>query len=198
MWKVVAAVIAIVVLAHFGMRYVRSNPLGPHLEGSEIAVESKDYSVRFQQNGAFGGTYFVSDAQSSDWGKEVVNLRLHVFEPQTAREYMHSYPDFHRYGSDSSLRVAPVALPLSLIAANRQTYGDLRALLDRHQPREADGGERLCVTVGGESLSVASARSLDDGHDETAMVSRMSGEGAIVYVDHVDLADCSVQLAEAR
>ncbi|HTO54520.1 MAG TPA: hypothetical protein VMR50_14135 [Myxococcota bacterium] len=191
MWKVAAFLLAALVVGHYGLRYVRGNPLEPRLEGSELAVVSRDHAVRFQRDGAFGGTYFVSDVESTDWSSEPVNLRLRVFEATLAREYMRGYPDFHLYGSDSSARVAGGAAGLSLIAANRGTYGDLRALLDRHEERASKGGERLCVTLQGESLHLVAARFLDDDHDSTKTVEDMESGSSVVYADRLDVVDCA-------
>jgi hypothetical protein len=191
MWKVVAFLLAAIVIGHFGIRYVRGNPLDPRLEGSELAVVSREHAVRYERDGAFEGTYFVSDVASSDWGSEAVNLRLRVFEAPLAREYMRTYPDFHLYGSDSSARVADSAAGLALIAADRGTYGDLRALLDRHEERTTKGGEHLCVTVHGESLRLVAARYLDDGHDSTSMVEGMESGSSLVYADRLEVADCA-------
>lgn len=195
MWKVVAFVLAVFILGHFAVRYVRKNPLDPVNEGAEIAVESLDYRVRFQRNGAVAGTYFVSDATSEDWTSRPLNARLEVFGLQTASEYMRGYADFHLYGSSSGARLANVATPLSLIAANRESYGMLRALLDRHARRADDGGERLCVTLSGEALSLASAVSLEDGHDATATLTNGNDGEPVVYADRIDFADCTKVLA---
>jgi hypothetical protein len=200
MWKVVAfvlAVLAVSILGHFAVRYVRKNPLDPVVRGAEIAVESRDYEVRFQRNGAVSGTYFVSAAASEDWTSRPVNARLDVFGLQTGTEYLRAYPDFHLYGSASGSRLASVATPLSLIAANRETYGELQGLLDRHQQRAGSGGERLCVTLSGESLSLVSAESLEDHHDSTPTLAAANAE-PIVYVDRLDVADCSELVAAGR
>ncbi len=67
MWKVVALMLAVFILGQLAVRYVRKNPLDPTIEGNQIAVESQDYRVHFQRDGAVAGTYFISDAKSEDW-----------------------------------------------------------------------------------------------------------------------------------
>ncbi|HKC49232.1 MAG TPA: hypothetical protein VKF60_00455, partial [Myxococcota bacterium] len=164
-------------------------------EGNQIAVESQDYRVRFERDGAVAGSYFISDAKSEDWTSKPVNARLRVFGLQTGSEYLRGYPDFHLYRSASSTRLENAAASLSLVAANREIYGTLRGLLDRHERRERSGGERLCVTLSGTALSIASAESLEDGRDVTARLAHENDGEPIVYADQLDVEDCSDLLA---
>ena len=195
MWKVIAFLVLLIVAGRLVVRYVRSNPLTPVVDGSQVTVESQDYGVRFQRSGAFSGTYFLCDAKGEDWTSEPVNARLRVIEREAAREYMRSYADFHRYRSDSSMRLADVAAPLAVIAANRGTYGDLQALLSSHEGRKATGGERLCVAVSGELLTFLSAQTLDDGRDSTESLASANSAGPTVYVDELRFGDCTELLA---
>ena len=66
MWKVVAFVLAVFILGHFAIRYARTNPLEPEADGAQIVVESQDYRVHMQRNGAVSGTYFIAGAKSED------------------------------------------------------------------------------------------------------------------------------------
>ncbi|HTO09553.1 MAG TPA: hypothetical protein VMR86_21055 [Myxococcota bacterium] len=195
MWKVIAFLIVVFVLGELVVRYVRKNPLDPEMSGTQVAVESQEFDVRFQRNGRFSGTYFVSGAKSMDWTREPVNARLEVIERDAARAYLESYPDFHLYGSDSSTRLAATAAPLALVAANRMAYGDLQALLARHEARSRDGGEHLCIAVAGESLTLATAESLEDGHDGAASLTAASSDGPTVYADELRFGDCAELLA---
>jgi hypothetical protein len=195
MWKVIAFLLLLFIVGHFAVRYVRSNPLTPVVDGNQVVVESQDYGVRFQRNGRFSGTYYLSDVKSEDWTKEPVNARLRVIERESAREYLQTYADFHRYGSESSTRLANVAAPLGLIAANRATYGDLQALLSSHEGRQVAGGERLCVAISGESLTLLSAQSLEDGHDTTPLLEHAESDVPTIYADELRFDDCTELLA---
>jgi len=196
MWKVLAFLILVVVLGQLAVRYVRVNPLGPRVEGNELLVESQEYSVRFQRNGAFAGTYLLVGVASQDWGREPVNVRVRAFDRAAARDYLRSYPDLHRYGSESSARLSAIAPRVSLIAANWKTYGDLRALIDTDEQRTAAGGERLCLRVSGESVTLTAAESLDDGRDATDLLTRSNSDGPTVYADQIDVGDCAQMLAD--
>jgi hypothetical protein len=198
MWKVVAIVLAVFILGHFLIRYVRTNPLDPDVDGTQVVVESQDYRVHFRRNGAVSGTYFILSVTSQDWTSRPLNARFEVFGMQSGAEYARMYPDFHLYGSDSATRLAAVATPLAVIAAERGTYGQLRALIDRFEDRAGDGGELLCVTLSGDALSIDSAESLEDGHDVTDSLQRGNAEEPIVFVDQLDVDDCSALLAASH
>ncbi|MFI5314816.1 MAG: hypothetical protein ACHQ6T_03890 [Myxococcota bacterium] len=198
MWKIVLLVLAVFILGHFMVRYVRKNPLDPVIEGGQVVVESQDEEVRFTRNGAVEGRYFIVDAASEDWTRSPVNLKVMVIDADNALGYMRDYPDFHLYGSESGARLANIAVPIALIAANRGTYGTLFGLVQDDDARAVGGGERLCLRVSGEALSVASAESLEDGRDETDDLSRRIGQEPIIYVESADVDDCRDWLAPKR
>jgi hypothetical protein len=152
--------------------------------------------VRFQRNGAFAGTYLLVNVTSLDWGREPVNARVRAFDRASARDYLQSYPDLSRYGSESGARLSAIAPQVSLIAATWKTYGDLRALVDTDAQRTAAGGERLCMRLSGESVTLSAAKSLDDGRDATELMLRSNSDGPTVYADEVEVGECKQMLAE--
>ena len=197
MWKVIALVLVVFLLGQLAVRYVRKNPLDPRVVDSEVVVDSQDYEVSFRRSGEVSGTYFIADVTSEDWSARPVNATLQVFGMQTGTEYSRSFADFHVYGSETSERLSHVSEPLSLVAADRPVYAELRGLLERYARRAARGGERLCVTLSGEALAVSSAESLEDGRD--VMHTVLQGNTApIVWVDHLEVQDCSDLLAARR
>jgi len=190
MWKVVALVLAVFVLGHFAVRYLRRNPLGPVVEGRQVVVTSQSWEVRFARNGPVKGTYFVSDADSRDYSDRPLNAVLWVIDAEVAREYLRNYPDFHLYGSDSSQRLRDVASPLAVIAATSPAYNDLHSLVAEDDERASTHGERLCVTLAGTALTPESATSLESGADDPSAAQRLAGESPVVFADKVKVADC--------
>lgn len=195
MWKVVVFVLALVVIGHFAVRYLRVNPLGPVVEGSQVVVTTQELELRYRRSGPVAGTYFVSAAETRDFGSEPVNAMLWVIEAEAARGYMHDYPDFHLYGSDSGDRLRNVAAPLAIVAATSATYSDLVRLLEQHEARAASRGERLCVKITGTALSPDSAVSLDSGRDDPGATQRLLGETPVAFADGLELGDCVDTLA---
>ena len=190
MWKVVVLLLALFVLGHFAVRYMRRNPLDPTVEGRQVVVTSQSYEVRFARNGPVKGTYFVADAETRDYSDRPLNAQLWVIDADTARDYMKSYPDFHLYGSDSSQRLRDVAGQLAVVAATSPAYSDLHSLLDEDDERAATHGEHLCVTITGTSLTPESASSLESGDDDPGAAQRLIGDTAVVFAEKVNVADC--------
>jgi len=198
MWKVVAFVLAVGLLGHLVVRYLRANPLGPVVEGRQVVVTSQAYEVRYDQSGPVAGTYFVSVAESRDLTDRPVNAVLWVIEAGAARDFMRGYPDFHLYGSDSSERLRNVASPLAVVASSSSTYSDLLRLLDLHETRASKRGERLCVSVSGTALTPASAVSLESGGEAPGAAPRLVGEMPVVFANSLEVGDCVKLLAAAR
>jgi hypothetical protein len=194
MRKALVCLAVVLALSPLAVRYLRSNPLGPVIEGGQVVVDTRDYEVRLARNGRVSGRYFVADVRSEDWTALPANLVLSVVDWDAAQSYLRGYSDLHRYGSDSGRRVEQMAQPLALIGATAASYSDLRTLLARHEDRSEQGGERLCVTVSGEALSLDSAESLEDGRDASGVVEREQKDTPIVFVDELEVQDC-VKLA---
>jgi hypothetical protein len=188
MWKALLIAVLLVGAGHFAVRYLRSNPLDPIVEGGEVVVTTNEYEVRFAREGPAGGVYLVAGAQSDDWTNEPQNASLAVIDTATASAYLRAYPDFRNYGSPPGVQLEGVSSKLALVASNRIAYGDLLRVIDLYERRAAEGGERLCVAISGEALALASAVSLHRGSDHTAMFRQRAG-GA-VFADRIRFDDC--------
>lgn len=189
-------VVLLLVAGHFAVRYLRTNPLDPVVQGGEVVVETNEYEVHFAREGPAGGVYMVESARSEDWTNQPQNASLSVIDFATARAYLGAYPDFRRYGSPSGLDLGNVSSKLALVAANRVAYGDLRNVLDLFEERAAKSGERICVNISGESLALASAVSLDGRGDHTEMFRNQSDGRQAVFADHIQVDDCSALVGQ--
>lgn len=195
MWKAAFFLVVLFVAGHFAVQYIRTNPLGPVIEGNEVVVETKEFEVRLFREGTADGVYLVTTAKSIDWSNEPANVELSVIDFVDARDYLRTYPDFHRYGSTPGLNLENVTTPLSVIAANRLAYGSLRDLLGEYDDRVRSHGERLCLTISGDTLRVSGARSIDEGTDHTETFQKSDEKRHRVFADQVRVDDC-VKLAE--
>ncbi len=196
MWKAALFLIALFVAGHFAVRYLRTNPLGPVLEGGELVVETSEHVVRFSLDGPVEGTYLVAKAESKDFGDEAVNASLSVVDLAATRDYLRGHPDHLTYGSVTDLQLENLAAPLALIAANRLTYGDLRGLIDRYDERVEENGKWLCVTISGEALGVAAAESLERGTDATSTFVRRTDATRLLLATRMRVEDCAERLAD--
>jgi len=191
MWKLILVIVLLVAAGHFAVRYLRTNPLDPVVQGGEVVVETNEYEVRFAREGPAAGVYLIEGARSEDFTNQPQNASLSVIDFATAKTYLGAYPDFRRYGSPAGLQLDNVSAGLAVVAANRIAYGDLMRVLDLFAERASESGERLCVGISGESLALASAVALKGGADHTqTFQSRLGGRQA-VFADHIRIDDCS-------
>lgn len=189
--------LAVFILGPLVVRYVLKNPLDPSVDGNEVVVESQDYEVHFTRGGPLSGTYLVVRAESEDWTAKPVNALLGVVPLDEASDYLRAYPEFHLYGEQSNAQIAGLAQPLSIIAASRLTYSGVRGLVDLYESRNAGHGERLCLTVSGETLQLASVQGLEDRADHMGVLAHL-GEEAVVYAETLAVDDCAKLLAQSQ
>ena len=194
MWKAGLLVVALVVAGHFAVRYLRTNPLSPVIEGGELVVETTEHEVRFALDGGFEGSYLVAGAESTDFGDAPTNARLELISFGTARDYLSAHPDHGTYGSVSERQLENLSSPLGVIAANLIAYGDLRTLVDRFESRVEPHGEWLCVTLSGDALGVSSASSTLRGSDATALFVSRVGDLRVLLATRVREQDCAERL----
>jgi hypothetical protein len=190
MWKAALLLVALMVAGHFAVRYLRTNPLAPVLEGGELVVETNEHVVRYSLHGAVEGTYLVAKIESNDFGDEPVNATLAAVGFAETRQYLSAHPEHSVYGSMSELQIANLSAPIALIAANRITYGELRGLIDRYEARAEEHGKWLCLTVTGEALGVVSAESSINGTDATALFVRRADATRLLMARDLQVDDC--------
>lgn len=186
--------LAVFILGPLVVRYVLKNPLDPSVDGNEVVVESEDYRVHFTRGGPVSGTYLLVNAESEDWTAQPVNAQLQVVPLSEASDYLRAYPEFHLYGEQSNAQIAGIARPLSIVAASRYTYSGVRGLVDLYGSRNAGHGERLCLTLAGDTLQLASVQGLDDQQDHTAALAHF-GDEAVVFAESLSVDDCAKVLA---
>lgn len=195
MWKVLLILVLLVVAGHFAVRYLRTNPLDPVVQGGEVVVQTNEYEVHFAREGPADGVYLVANAKSEDYTNQPQNASVSVIDFATARSYFTAYPDFRHYGLPAGLQLDNVSSKLALLASNRIAYGNLLHMLDVYQERADKGGERLCVRISGEALSLTSAVDLDDGDDHTGTFQSSFESQRAVLAKTIDVDDCSALVA---
>lgn len=195
MWKAALLVVALMVAGHFAVRYLRTNPLAPVLEGGELVVETNEHVVRYSLHGPVEGTYLIAKIASADFGDEPVNATLAAVGFAETRQYLNAHPEHGAYGSMSELQIANLSAPLALIAANRIAYGKLRGLIDRYEARVEEQGKWLCLTVTGEALGVESAESSISGADATSLFVRRADATRLLMARDLQVDDCEELIA---
>lgn len=191
MWKAALFLVVVVVGLHFAARYVRSNPLDPVVQSGEVIVDTNEYEVRLAREGPVAGSYLVTAVRSTDWTDEPANVALSLIGLTETREYLRAHPEFHRYGSQPGLQLENASATFWAIAANRLSYGKLRGLIDLIDERTRRNGERICITIAGDSLRVTGASSLADGTDHSARFVTRESDKRVVFVNEIEIDDCA-------
>jgi len=197
MWKAALLLVLLFVAGHFAVRYLRTNPLDPVIQGGELIVDTSEHEVRFALEGPFEGTYLVAKAESEDWSDVPANASLSVVGLAETKDYLGAHPEQRVYGSVPGLQLENLAAPLALIAANRLVYGELRGLIDRYEERVRRRGKWLCLSISGEALAVRAAVSLDNGNDSTASFVRRAENTRLLLATRMRVEDCG-ELLTAR
>jgi len=195
MWKAALVLVLLFAAGHFAVRYLRTNPLDPVIEGGEVVVSTKEYAIRLAREGRVEGTYLVTAAKSDDFGNEPANVTLTVVDFAATASYLRAYPDFHRYGAMPELQLGNASTLLALIAANRVVYGELHGLGDLFEERSRARGERICLTISGEALRVSAVAALETGIDRAGSLEGRNDERQRVLVNEVRIEDCVDRLA---
>jgi hypothetical protein len=191
MWKAALFLLVVVVGLHFAAKYVRSNPLDPVVVRDEVVVDTHEHEVRLAREGPIAGTYLVTAVRSTDWTDEPANVALSLIGFAETREYLRANPQFHRYGSLPGLQLENASATFWVIAANRLSYGKLRGLIDLIDERARQNGERVCITIAGDSLRVTGASALSDGADQSARFVTSESDKRVVFVNEISVEDCA-------
>ncbi len=195
MWKLALGLVVLFVAGHFAVRYLRTNPLDPLVEGRVLIVDTQEHEVRFALDGPVEATYLVTNATRRDWSDEPENALLSVVDFRTTSEILRAHPDQHAYGSGADLQLENLSAPLALIAGNLLAYGDLIGLIDDYAARVEEQGSWLCVTVSGQALRFTAAELLGDGGDTTAMFSKRLDARRSLLATRVTVEDCTERVA---
>lgn len=195
MWKVALFLVVLFVAGHFAVRYLRTNPLDPLVDGRELIVDTQEHEVTFALDGPVEVTYLVTKATRHDWSDEPENALLSVVDFRAASEILRAHPDHHAYGSGSDLQLDNLSAPLALVAGNLLAYGDMLGLIDDYAARVAEQGSWLCVTISGQVLRFTAAESLGDGRDSTAMFAKRVDARRSLLATRVKVEDCAERVA---
>jgi hypothetical protein len=195
MWKAALFLVLLFVVGHFAVRYLRTNPLDPVVEGGTLVVETNEHEVRLALEGPVEGTYLVAKAESRDRTDDPANAALSVVDLAATKDYLRANPDRRAYGSVPERQLENLSAPLALIAANRLAYGGLLGLLDLHAARVREHGAWLCLTISGEVLRVTAAESLGSGSDSTTLFVNRTDDTRLLLATRLRVDDCTELMA---
>ncbi len=135
----------------------------------------------------FGGT----DDQPRN---NMTHVTLAVLPMRHARSIARSHPDFYMCKSPGARKAQPLTETMSFVAADGSTRKTLSGALGLFEDRLGSGGERTCVTVSGERLTLDSVHLKQNGMDITSDVAPAFDKMRVFLASEVEITDCKTLL----
>jgi hypothetical protein len=192
-----ARLIAFVLLAAAGyllVGYVGLGPSNVRIDGEMVVVDVDQVEGRFHPGAPFSETFMVFGGLGKRLRNSVTDALIAGLAIQDARMIHSSYPDFHRCSSPGADTAKRLIQDLSFVARNRGVAKTLSKAIDLHGERIRSGGERTCVSVSGQRLSLASVKLKEPPIDITGDVAPMYAKTDIYLADDAEIEDCAALL----
>jgi hypothetical protein len=189
--------IAFVLLAAAGyilVSYVGLSPSNVHMDGEMVVVDVDQVEGRFYSGAPFSDTYMVFGGHGQRLRNSVTDALIAGLPIQDARMISSSYPDFHRCSSPGADTAKQLIQDLSFVARNRGVAKTLAKAVKLHGERIRGSGERTCVSVSGQRLSLASVKLKEPPIDITGDVAPMYAKTDIYLADDAEIEDCAALL----
>jgi hypothetical protein len=168
---------------------VMLNPSDVRDDGDMVVVDADQLEGRFHPGGAFSGTFMVFGGLNQRLRNSVLDVYLAGLPIEDARLIHSSYPDFHRCSSPGADSAKRRVQDLSFVARHRGVARTLSRVVDLHEERIRSGGERACVSVSGQRLSLATVKLKEPPMDITAEVAPMFAKTDVYLADDAEIED---------
>jgi hypothetical protein len=164
MVKIVFILLLVGGAAYLIQDWAASNPLKPEIGPREVVIHADRLVVSFDRLGQEKRSYMVFGGTKAEPTNTLSNVTLATISIERAKAMRASYPDFHRSNSDGASRAMRMVQTTSFIAADGKARKALRKTVDRHEKGVARAGDRACVTVSGNRLSLSEIKLADSGN----------------------------------
>ena len=164
------------------------------VENDQVVVDADQIEGRFQRAGDFSETFMIFGGVSGQLKNSLFDVGLAALDVRDARSIKASYPDFHMCHSPGAPKAQRLIQELNLLGADRGARKTLLKAIDLHQERVGGGGERTCLSVSGQRLTLASVRLKEQDIDITGdIVPKMKGQ-KFYLAETAEIQDCSTLL----
>ena len=172
-----------------------SNPLRPEVRDREVVVRTQDLEVHYDRQGADKQTYMVFGGTKAERSNSMSNVTLATISIERAAALRRAYPDFTKCASPGAKRAQRAVMTTNFVAIDGAARKVLRKAVDLHKRSVANGGDRICVAVEGEHLSLSSIKLASSGFDLTPPRRRRGQKKASYFLARkVELPECAVAL----
>jgi hypothetical protein len=164
---------------------------GPHIQGREVVVETRDMEVRFTRGAAFSEAYMVFGGTNAELRNNVSDALLATLAMRHASLIHQRYPDFHLCKSPGAAQAQRYIESMNFIGTTRSARRAVREAVDVHAERIRSGGERTCISIAGAALSFDSVSLKDDGRDVTGEFGPALQLNPYYLAEEAELVDCA-------
>ncbi len=198
MIRLVAVVALLGGAAYLVQRYATSNPLRPEITEHEVVIRTDDLEIHLDRQGSVNQTYMVFGGTKVERTNQFSNVTLATIEIERAAVLRQSYPDFHRCSSPGARPAQRAVKTTHFIAADGSTRKKLRKVVELHERGVGKNGDRTCVTVVGEELSLDSILLAKNGADISPEGNSRLMKTRYVLARSVEIPDCLTKMGVQR
>ena len=147
--------LAVLVLAVAGFLVVSRVAVAPYevvREGRVVKIRGENLAARFSRVGPLSGSFMVFGANEE--ASEVESAWFLTVSASDGRYLLDEYPDLRRCGSAGAEHFQRIAEGMYVIGGNGSAHRTLQRAAALQQERERDGGERFCLALRGQQLSL--------------------------------------------
>jgi hypothetical protein len=144
----------------------------PEVNRSEIALHAGQLDVRFARGQKFAQTYMLFGGTATSHPNAISRVTLAGLPDYAARYIYQQYPDFHMCKSPGAPMAQNETRQIDIVPANSGIERRLKEALSMFDKNLREGGERVCVTLEGEMITLRSAVITEIGEDITGEFTR--------------------------
>jgi len=153
----------------------------PEVNGAEVVVHAGQLDARFVRGDSFKGTYMLFGGGVISHPNAISRVTLAGLPDYAARYIYEQYSDFHMCKSPGAPMAQNETRQIDVVAANPKVEKLLKRALKMHDKGIRESGERVCVTIEGEMLTLQSVVIPEVNEDVTAEFTRF-GTGQYYFV----------------
>jgi hypothetical protein len=169
---------------------------GTTVEGRKLVRVVDRVEARFTRLGPIDESYMLFGGDAAQRANRINHATVAGLATHHARFIAERHPDFHMCSSPGASQAKQRVEPMSIGAKDRASVSELQRALKLFEERLQTGGERTCIHVVGEQLSLDRVQ-LDLGEtteDVTGEFSKGTAVTNFVYATSVETLDCQTLL----
>lgn len=136
---------------------VNCSKSGPTTTADEVIVKTDKIDIHFSRGDSFKNAYIIFGGTEMTQRGAFCKIALSGLDIYTARGIYSKYPDFHLCKSPGAPLAQQAVRDFEIVPANAKVLKNLRKTLAKHRASLHEDGERVCVKLQGESLTLTAA-----------------------------------------